>query len=243
MIETDFFTQRFQVSDFDVDWNHRLTAGAFLRMAQQIATAHCDSLGMDDSFYQKNGAVFLMARVALQFYRVPKQGEILTLATMPETAHRALYKRITVARDEAGECVAVADSRWILVDTHTHRILRRPPEAFQSLPFDEQIPYELEMELSEPEELEACGSVRADYSRCDIYGHMNNTRYADAAVDALPIELLKTSCVKEMRIRYHNELPAGEQAQLERAQLERNVWYVKGNRPEKSCFEARITLE
>ncbi len=242
MSEMNGYKRKMQVLDHDCDWNRRMTAGALLRMAQQIATEQCDSIGMDQAFYQRSHAVFLLARAALRFIRVPECGEILTLETMPELAHRATYKRGTRVLDEAGELVALVDSRWILVNTDTKRILRQPPGSFQSLPFAQKVPFELPQEIQTPEQTESCGTLFAAYSLCDENGHVNNTRYADAAADALPQECLKKQSVLEFAIRYHRELPAGERAELTRGKLSDGRWYVKGERDGKPCFESLLKL-
>ena len=147
MDRKEFYTEQFRVTDCDCDMNRRLTAGAFLRMAQQISTDQCVRLGMDDAFYRENHAVFLLAKLALQVERTPQNGEVLTLTTMPEQPRRAVYKRVTEARDEKGERVALLDSRWVLVDTDTRHILRRAPAAFDAFPFAEQVPFALDVSI------------------------------------------------------------------------------------------------
>lgn len=238
----EHFTETFRVMNHDCDWNNRLTAGALLRMGQQIATDNCTDFGMDEAFYEKNGVVFLLARTALRFDRTPQAGEVLTFTTMPEDAKRAIYKRVTVVKDEKGEQVAMIDSRWVLVSRENWRILRHAPEAMQNLPFAETVTQELPMDILVPEELEEWGNLRAEYSRCDQNGHMNNTHYADAAADALPQELLRRKTIREMVIRYHKELPAGETALVQRGHSDENHWYVLGMRDDKKCFEAGIVL-
>ena len=216
MAETVFFTEQFRVMDCDCDMNHRLTPGAFLRMAQQISTDQCESIGMNDDFYRENHAVFLLAKLALQMDRVPRGGEVLTLVTMPEQCKRAVFKRVTEARDEKGERVALLDSRWVLVD----------------------------VSIQKHEEEAPAGQVTATYSRCDTNGHMNNTRYADAAADALPLEVLANGAVKRLVISYHNELPAGQSAELVRGRTGDGSWYVAGQREDgRPCFEAVLTVE
>ena len=84
MAENEIFTEQWRVTDCDCDMNHLLVPGAYLRMAQQISTDHCLSLGMDDDFYRRSHAVFLMAKLAMEVRRPPKSGEVLTLRTMPE---------------------------------------------------------------------------------------------------------------------------------------------------------------
>ncbi len=236
------FSESFRVMNHDVDWNNRMTAGALLRMGQQIATDHCTHLGMDEAFYQKNGVAFLLAKMALRFDRMPECGEQLTFTTMPEEPKRAVYKRITTVQDQAGKQVAVIDSRWILVSRDSWRILRHPPETMANLPFAESVPDELSMDIAVPRQLEECRALCADYSRCDQNGHMNNTYYADAAADALPLECLRQKTIREMVIRYHKEIPAGETALVERGMTDENHWYVRGIREDKKCFEVGIVL-
>ena len=244
MAETVFFTEQFRVMDCDCDMNHRLTPGAFLRMAQQISTDQCESIGMNDDFYRENHAVFLLAKLALQMDRVPRGGEVLTLVTMPEQCKRAVFKRVTEARDEKGERVALLDSRWVLVDTGTRRILRRPPQAFEIGCFEEEVSFTLDVSIQKHEEEAPAGQVTATYSRCDTNGHMNNTRYADAAADALPMEVLANGAVKRLVISYHNELPAGQSAELVRGRTGDGSWYVAGQREDgRPCFEAVLTVE
>lgn len=244
MAETQFYTEQFRVMDCDCDMKHRLMAGAFLRMAQQISTDQCESIGMNDDFYRQNHAVFLLAKQALQMDRVPRGGEVLTLITMPEQCKRAVFKRVTEARDEKGERVALLDSRWVLVDTDTRRILRRPPQAFEIGNFEDEVPFTLDVTIPKPAETVPAGEVTATYSRCDTNGHMNNTRYADAAADALPLEVFKTGAVKRLVVSYHNELPAGQSASLVRGRTENGGWYVAGQRADgRPCFEAVLTVE
>lgn len=244
MAQTKFYTEQFRVMDCDCDMNCRLTPGAFLRMAQQISTDQCESIGMNSAFYRENHAVFLLAKLAMKMERVPENGEVLTLVTMPEQAQRAVYKRVTEALDERGERVALLDSRWVLVDTDTRHILRRAPQAFAAFPFEEKVPFTLDVTIPKPEQTSPAGLVEATYSRCDSNGHMNNTRYADAAADALPLDALRTGAVKGMVITYHNELPAGESARLVRGQNGDGSWYVAGQRADgKPCFEAVLTVE
>ena len=135
------------------------------------------------------------------------------------------------------------DSRWVLVDTDTHRILRRPPEAFAALPFDEEVPFALNMEIPKPESTEPAGTARADYTLCDTNRHLNNTHYADVACNALPLEELERRAVRRIALNYHSEVPAGESFELERGRLDENTWYVAGQRGGKRCFEAKLTLE
>lgn len=232
------YTQQFRVMDTDCDLNGRIMPGAFLRMAQQISTDHCEAIGMNREFYSNNNAVFLMVKMALSWKRVPEYGEILTLKTMPECAKRATYKRATVVIDQTGESIGVVDSRWVLVDMTTHRIIRRAPEVFLQLPFDTEVPFALDMTIPKPEQRTVVGQGKAQYTYCDTNNHLNNSRYADIVCDALPVELLKEKPVKQMTISYHHEIPIGQAFEIERGQIDADSWYVTGSNEGVCFFEA-----
>ncbi len=234
------YIQTFKLTDTDCDMNHMILPGALLRMVQQVATAHCDVNGMDQAFYERNKVVFLLAKMAFQWQRVPMCGEELTLTTMPETARRVSYKRITKVTDAKGEEVGIVDSRWVLVDMESHRIIRRPPAAFEALPFADDVPFELDMTIHKPAELEEAGESKAAFTYCDTNHHLNNTRYADIVCDTLPLEQMRSKPVRGMIISYHNEVPAGEKFALQRAEEEDGSWYVAGIRNDKHCFEAKV---
>lgn len=236
------YAHTFHIRSSDCGPNGYMLPGALLRLCQQIATDHCDQLGMDAAFYQRTHTAFLLAKTALSWRRVPVEKETLTLITRPEMPKRAVFKRIIEVWDAQQNLIGVVDGRWILVDTDTHRILRHLPPEYQKLPYAEQVEHELPIRISKAEQTTSAGMAVASYTYCDGNGHMNNTRYADVACDALPLQLLKENLVQAMTIHYHRELPMGQTCQLERGQVEQGIWYVQGLREGKSCFEATLTL-
>ena len=70
-------------------------AGALLRYAQQVATAHAEAVGLDDALYRKTHTAYVLAKLALHVTRLPRVDEELTLVTQPERCKRAVNKRIT----------------------------------------------------------------------------------------------------------------------------------------------------
>ena len=236
-------TEQFCVRDTECDLNKRMMPGALLRLAQQIATDHCLQMGMDDAFYQRTQAVFLLAKMGLEWKRIPCAGEPLTLITRPQQPEHAIYKRVTQVLDGSGQEIGLIDSRWILADIHKHRILRHAPEEYQKLPFEAKVDRALPIEFPKPEKTELVGTVQASYTYCDVNGHMNNSRYADIACDALPPEELRSRAVQAMCINYRSELPFGQSCTVRRCRLGPDLWYVVGIREDdRRCFEATLRL-
>ena len=239
------YTMTHTLSEIDCDWNGRILPGVLLRLTQQVATAHCEAMGLDRAFYNQHQLAFLMVKVAFQWEQVPCYGQTLHITTQPEMQKRATYKRITTVMDATtGEQLGLVDSRWVLVDVESRRILRRPPEEIATLQFEASLPQELPLVIEKAEQTSKVDDICASYTYCDWNGHMNNSRYADLCCDALPQELLWKESVRAMRISYHRELKAGEKGQIHRAQLADKSWYFTAHKMENDqqvpVFEANV---
>ena len=199
------YTQKFLVFRHDGDHLGNVKPGALLRYAQQIATEHAESVGLNDAVYNATRTAYVLAKLALHIEHIPRVDEELTLVTQPESCKRAVTKRITHFYD---------------------------------------IPFSLPMKMTKAAP-EACEPVRepvASYSRCDMNGHLNNTRYADIICDALPWSVWEQGTVQDLMIFYHREVPRGESFTLSCAQTGEKQYYFNGEREGKSAFEASISF-
>ena len=115
-MEPNFYTETATVLNADADFRSLLKPSALLRYVEQVSADHARAFGMDDKFFQDHNVAFLVGKQALQFVRVPRRTEALTLTTRAEHSRRGAIKRITTVTDAAGKLVATVDCRWILVD-------------------------------------------------------------------------------------------------------------------------------
>ena len=236
------FARSFFVFRHEADFQGRMLPGALLRFAQQVATDHCNAMGVNDELYARTHTAFLLVRQTLEFHRIPHVDETLRFVTTSQMPQRAAYKRITLVTDEAGQEVACVDSRWVLVDTERRHILRKAPPELQ-LPWPERVDRELDVSLpARPENMEPAVEIHARYTQCDMNGHLNNTRYADLACDLVPVEELRSAAVRRMTIHYHKEIPMGQTAAMTRAKGEDGSWWITGWREDKPCFDVRLWL-
>ena len=125
-MEPNFYTETATVLNADADFRSLLKPSALLRYVEQVSADHARAFGMDDKFFQDHNVAFLVGKQALRFSRVPRRGETLTLCSRSEKALRGSIKRITTLTDEAGQEVAMVDSRWIMSSLENGHILRQP---------------------------------------------------------------------------------------------------------------------
>ena len=105
-MEQFFYTETMTVMNADADFRSLLKPSALLRYVEQVSADHARAFGMDDKFFQDHNVAFLVGKQALQFVRVPRRTEALTLTTRAEHSRRGAIKRITTVTDAAEKLVA-----------------------------------------------------------------------------------------------------------------------------------------
>ena len=237
-MEPNFYTETATVLNADADFRSLLKPSALLRYVEQVSADHARAFGMDDKFFQDHNVAFLVGKQALQFVRVPRRTEALTLTTRAEHSRRGAIKRITTVTDAAGKLVATVDCRWILVDLTGGHIMREPDWTVENF-WNETVEGELSLHTHRCKELTSAGECRASYSLCDLNGHVNNACYLDIACDALPLEVVKGGPLKFVSVKYHREIPLGSQVEVFYAPSA-DGWYVVGRREEHAAFECYL---
>ena len=235
------YSETFCVAQYECDAASRMTPGAVLRRAQQLATDHCESAGISADVYVRTHTAFLLAKVAAEWAKPIPVGTQILAVTRPGAPVRAVHTRCTEFFDEAtGERLCAMDSRWVLVDTQTRRILRTPPEELNGFA-GFAAPYTLDVAVHKPGQFAPCGVQEATYTRCDLNGHLNNTIYADIACDCADAAALLARGAMRFAAVFHKEVPLGASFEVLRGETESGLYFC-GQSGAGKHFEAELTL-
>ena len=241
-MEPNHYIETVTVLNADADFRSLLKPSALLRYVEQVSADHARAFGMDDAFFREQGVAFLVGKQALQFTRVPRRTETLTLTTRAEESRRGSIKRITTETDASGAQVAMVDCRWIVVSLAEGRILRQPGWTVEDF-WNENVEGELPLQLHKCRDgLIRAGEWTAHYSQCDLNGHINNAFYLDIACDALPLDVLKQGPVKFASVNYHREVPLGGKLEVLYAPSAEG-WYLIGRHDGQTSFECYLELD
>lgn len=233
------YEESFKVCDYECDpWN-RMTPANALRRIQEIATSQCTKLGFDGEFYRRTNTVFMLSRLSLEMAQMPKAEQLVRMETRGYGMRRAVYHRVTTFFSMEGERLCEADTRWVLVDLATRRIMRKPIEAFVPY-FNDEPQEEHEMELLQPELPEPLATLKAEYSLCDSNGHINNAAYADLVYNQLPLEEMEPSPPRKLLLFYRSEIPLGKSFVISGGPVAGKGFYFMAEADERKCFEASV---
>jgi medium-chain acyl-[acyl-carrier-protein] hydrolase len=168
--------------DYDeVDTDFRMKLPVLFQRLQRGALHHSESVGLGSADMMAAGGVWILNRMRVDIYRLPRYRETITLRTWHKgsVGFRAARDFLVVCGDET---VAAATSRWLYFDLNRKRIAKIP--ASVSGPYTTEAENALdagaiEFEVDKafvPRQTVSLTTREGDF---DPNGHVNNTIYLE----------------------------------------------------------------
>jgi len=228
------FSRDYLVHYYEADAMRYLTLPSLVQYFEDIAILHSGDRGMDLEFFKVNHCGWMLLKWDIQVERLPLFGEMVGVSTEVHAMKSFLADRVFRMTAGDGSLLATARSNWLLVDTDRRRPMRIPANQYgqfglapgaeaEFVAIDEVPPLGPEGEalpddagsaraLQSGELLRS--TVRTYNSDIDTNGHVNNVRYIDWALDALPEDFLPRHVPTGIRVQYRKELSAGSEAEM-----------------------------
>lgn len=239
-----WYEYKTKIDTRDVDRRSHCRPSALLGYLQEAATLAAESRGFGrEILMQKHGAFWMLARMWYRLDRPLRWGEELTIHTWHRGGKGAsMYRDFDLYVD--GENVGEAVSVWVLVRLEDRKMLRlsQIPELDGTSGGERNKDKQL-AKLHMPEGMDLAERRLMHYSDTDINGHVNNTRYADFACDAIRADLLQEGrFVGQMQLGYTAECRPGEVIDLLTARQEQACFVHGIDETGKSRFDVQIFL-
>lgn len=233
------------ISSRDVDGNGVCRPSALLGHLQEAATLAAEHGGFGRQVLMEEcGGFWMLARMWYQLRRPLRWEEQITVHTWHRGGKGALMYRdydIYAGQELVGEGV----SGWVLVERESRKLLRLSHvDALANTGGGTLCKSKTLQRVALPKELELAEQRRMRYSDTDINGHVNNTRYADFACDALELEKLPHDrFLSSMQLDYAAECQAGENIRMLTG-VQDGAYYVRGEDAQGAeRFAARMTFD
>lgn len=227
----------------DVDGRGQCRASALLGHMQEAATQAAEHGGFGREIIMgRHNGFWMLTRMWYRIKRPLRWNENLTVHTWHRGAKGAVSYRdydLYVGDEWVGEGV----SAWVLADADTHKLIRLSTVTEMSETHGGDLRKEKTLnKLKAPDKLEYVEQRVMRYSDTDINGHVNNTRYADFACDALRMdELPAERFLTEIQIGYLGECRPSEKLDIRSGSCEDGRIYLCGcDESGKARFDAVI---
>lgn len=177
---------------------------------QDMASRHADTMGFGLHDLQQSGHFWLLARLHVMLDRLPCYGKKVHVSTWPSGNERLVALRDFLIR-EGDTIIGHATTSWVTMNVKTHRpdrpdtILdkRFIPDREHALTF----PSKAIQRLKDGEHTAPLTARRADI---DINGHVNNVRYVEYALEAVPQAWAEERHCLGLDIQFRHESFAGD---------------------------------
>ena len=195
------YSLRLRVSDFDI--NRNIKPSSVLDLFQEAASAHADVLGIGFSSLSDKNLLWVVTKVKFKILKMPEMHSSVTVRTWPLKPDSIKLQREYVMHSQSGEPLIVGTSEWVLMDAVSRRIAPSkdiyPFEVFCSdTMFEQRL-----VKVSDFAETDFENKTSPAFCDLDMNGHVNNIKYADYVLNALPV---KNEQIKSFQLDFHKEL-------------------------------------
>lgn len=229
--------RNFEIGFRDVGKSNKLTNKALLGFLEDVAGKHSNIAGYGLNNIEKTGVTWVLLNWKVRIFSRPLYGETILAKTWGRDTSKFYTYRDFEVFDMNNNLVAIATSKWALLDANTMKLIKIPSEVIT--------PYEIETKKVFNEEPEPCKlmlpneiSSTFDYivqrKDIDINNHVHNVTYMDIAYEALPEPIYNSIDFNSFEIMYKKETKLGESIKCLYSKVDNSHYVVILDESEKS---------
>ena len=208
----DICTEKFKVELPDVGENNKLTNKGFLRMLQEIACIHSNTVGYSVADAIETGHAWILLNWKLQVFSRPSWNEELTINTWSSKHTFIAYYRDFEIYDEKKNLVAIATSKWVFYDINKGTFAKFDNDSKSGFKIVDKHVFETEIKekIIEPENSQLIYKYTVARRDIDTNHHVNNLNYLDFAYEAIPEDIFFKTDFNNLEIMYKHEAKLGD---------------------------------
>lgn len=229
--------RKFEIGFRDVGKSNKLTDKALLGFLEDVAGKHSNIAGYGLNNIEKTGVTWVLLNWKVKVFNRPLYGETVLVKTWArDTAKFYTYRDFEVYNSN-NELVAIATSKWALLDANTMSLIKIPDEVIA--------PYEIETKkvfgeepepnkIMNPEEVSSVSNYAVGRKDIDINAHVHNVTYMDIAYEVLPEEVYNNIDCNSFEIMYKKETKLGETIKCFYSKIDNMHYIVMKTEDEKA---------
>lgn len=204
------FSTNHIITPGECDYEGRLGLFDTFRLFQDLAGAHCYSLGADQPTVMKKGFFWLVAKTRFHFYERPKMAEEVQISTwaMNMKSHTSdrCYKMTNKSK-----ILIEGKTEWAFLNINSGSLEKMQNVIDSDFPiFEEDVSFGSIPRFSLTENQKQIGTYKVTSMDIDVGNHMNNVAYIRAFLSLFPISSLTENKIQDISILYRNPAHEGD---------------------------------
>ena len=204
------YGREYEVRYDDIDRNNELKAVSVLNYLEDAALAHSAYLKYPLERLLKDKNVWILTQWAMEMKRYPSFGERFTVETWAYDFSRFRATRNYRLKDEDGCIIGGLSSKWIFFDLSQRKPAKTSEEMKQDYGMNQTraLSYEPD-ELNFNGVMDSVETLEVRRSDIDLMNHVNNKRFIEWMIEAVPENVYQSRKVRRMEIAYLKEAHFG----------------------------------
>ncbi len=205
------FTKNYEIHYYEVDSKLRCKLSSIIDFICDVGTQQSESVGGGIDYCAKNNCAWVFYKYDIKMKRYPMFGETISITTKPVGFKKFYGLRRYIIKDEKSNVIGEALALFFLIDIEKRRPMRIQKEQYDFYGVDGDINYDVSMEkLERIDGEDYCVEFNIRYSDIDSNNHVNNVKYIEWAIEAVPAEIVKDYTIKRIKVTFEKESKYGE---------------------------------
>lgn len=207
------FEHNFEISFRDVNKNSVVSTRRLLECLEDVGSLQSDEVGYGFRNIEETNLTWVLLYWKIRIFERPRSGQAIKVRTWARNSTKAYTFRDFKMYDANNNLIAIATSKWALLNAQTMKIEKITPEIINK--YDPEIisVFDGETEISkliEPKEYSSTFTYTILRKDIDINNHVHNISYLDLAYEALPEDVYSNIEFNNIEIMYKKETKLGE---------------------------------
>jgi medium-chain acyl-[acyl-carrier-protein] hydrolase len=195
----------------DIDEFNNLSIKGLVRILGEVAGLHSDLVGYGLTQIPQTHLSWMILNWRVQLLSTPAWNSRLIVKTWARDFSRIASHRDFEVYDTSNNLVAIASSKWILVNTDTMKLTKITPEISNAYEMYNKsvFPDEIDDTSQDIENSMLSYEYKITQRDIDTNHHVNNLYYIDYGIDSLPQNIDFTK-IKNLDIIYKKQFKKGD---------------------------------
>ena len=207
------FEKEYQIGAREIGAKNEITNYGILALLEDIACLHSDTVGFGIKDIEIKNRAWILLDWKLQVFNRPAFGEKVCIKTWARTIKKSqpyTYRDFKVF-DRNENLVAIATSKWVLVDAEKGKIVKLDLDLMDLYKTEAEHVFETEdiEKIILPEQINKEIEIKVRRSDIDVNKHVNNLNYIKYAYEVLPEEIYNKDECNNLRITYRHQIKLG----------------------------------
>lgn len=196
----------FRIHSYETDIRGRASVAAICNFFQDIAGNHATVLNLGIGQLNRDSKTWVLSRLKVEVQSYPVSGDTVKVETWPSGVDGLFAMRCFRLWTPEGNLLVRAVSAWVIIDLKSRRPVRIPAQVAKlGRPEESVLAMDLRASLNEPKATGHDKTFRVRWGDMDVNRHVNNVRYIEWGLEALPHEFLEMNELESFEIQFKAE--------------------------------------